>query len=230
MHAEYVIDWMSASPIVIAPDTSLTTAQHLMEQHDVRRLPVVQDGKLVGIVTWGDLRAAGPSAATTLSIYEWRALLQQATIAEVMTRDPVTIAPDAPVQEAARLMLERKIGGLPVVSNERVVGIITESDLLRLLIGATEGRCAGADKRATFVCRHCGTVLRRRSFDSLGPDDACWYCHYHLHRCENCRYFDGVGCLLGRAERHTPIPGQHCPVFAALPHPEPDTTVSTSNR
>ncbi|HEX9438928.1 MAG TPA: CBS domain-containing protein, partial [Roseiflexaceae bacterium] len=90
MHTYRVADWMSTPPIVAAPTMTLAAAQHLMEQRHVRRLPVVQDGRLVGIATWGDLRAAWPSAATTLSVYEWRALLEQATIAECMTRDPIT--------------------------------------------------------------------------------------------------------------------------------------------
>jgi CBS domain-containing protein len=105
-----------------------------MEQHSVRRLPVVQDDRLVGIVTRGDLRAAQPSAAAALSAYEWRMLLRQATVAACMTHNPVTIAPDAPVLEAARQMLACKIGGLPVVRGKRLVGVITETDLLRLLV------------------------------------------------------------------------------------------------
>jgi len=105
-----------------------------MEQHHVRRLPVVRDGRLVGIISYGDLRAAQPSRVTTLSVYEWRALLSQTTIEECMTHSPVTIAPDATTLEAAQKMLTNKIGGLPVVKGARVVGVITESDLLRLLI------------------------------------------------------------------------------------------------
>ena len=141
MHTQRVQAWMSAPPIVVPPTTTIAEAQRLMEQHHVRRLPVIQDGWLVGIVTWGDLRAAQPSAATTLSIYEWRLLLQQVTIASCMTHSPITIAPDAPVLQAARQMLTHKIGGLPVVTGERVVGVITETDLLRLLL-ADETRLA----------------------------------------------------------------------------------------
>jgi CBS domain-containing protein len=139
MHTYRVADWMSAPPIVVAPTLTLAEAQRLMEQRRVRRLPVVDNGRLVGIVTSGDLRAAGPSAATTLSVYEWRALLEQATVAECMTRDPIVIAPDAPVLYAARQMLLHKISGLPVVEEGRVVGIITESDLFRLLIAESAG-------------------------------------------------------------------------------------------
>jgi CBS domain-containing protein len=139
MRTYYIADWMSTPPILVRPTTTLADAQRIMEHRHVRRLPVVQDGRLVGIVTWGDLRAAGPSAATTLSVYEWRALLERATIAECMTRDPITIAPDATTLEAAQQMLEHKIGGLPVMEDERVVGMITESDLFRLLLANATG-------------------------------------------------------------------------------------------
>jgi predicted transcriptional regulator len=118
-----------------------------MERRHVRRLPVVTNGRLVGIVTWGDLRAAWPSAATTLSVYEWQALLAQVTIAECMSRDPIVIAPDAPVLFAAQRMLAYRISGLPVVEEDgSVVGIITESDLFRLLIAESVG-ATSADAR-----------------------------------------------------------------------------------
>jgi CBS domain-containing protein len=146
MHTYRVADWMSTPPIVAAPTMKLAEAQRLMEQRHVRRLPVVEDGQLVGIVTLGDLRAAGPSAASTLSVYEWRALLEQATIAECMSRDPLTIAPEAPILYAARLMLLHKISGLPVVEQGRVVGVVTESDLFRLLIAESAG-AASSDAR-----------------------------------------------------------------------------------
>lgn len=132
-HAQ-VAEWMSKPPVVVEPTISLAQAQHIMQQHNIRRLPVVQKGRLVGIVTWGDLREAQPSNATTLSMYEWRALLDRVTIAGCMSRNPVTIAPDALIIDAAREMVGHKISGLPVVDDGRVVGMITESDLFRLLI------------------------------------------------------------------------------------------------
>jgi CBS domain-containing protein len=146
MHTYRIADWMSTPPIVVAPSLTLAQAQQLMQLRHIRRLPVVKDGRLVGIVTWGDLRAAGPSAASTLSVYEWRALLEQATVAECMTRDPIAVAPDAPVLYAARQMLLHKISGLPVVETGRVVGVITESDLFRLLIAESAG-AASSDAR-----------------------------------------------------------------------------------
>src|SRR5689334_4449813 len=134
MRQQHVAEWMSTPPLIVAPSTSLEAAQRLMQQRHVRRLPVVADGQLIGIITWGDVRAAQPSAATTLSVHEARALLGKVTVAACMTRDPLTIAPDASVLEAAQLILDHKVGGLPVVANGGVVGVITESDLFRLLI------------------------------------------------------------------------------------------------
>jgi CBS domain-containing protein len=214
MWNDRVADWMSTPPITVAPNTSLTAARRLMERYQVRRLPVVEDGRLIGIVTWGDLRAAQPSAAAILSVYEWHALLDKATIAECMTRHPLTVSPDASLREAAEIMLTHKIGGLPVVEAGRVVGIITESDLMRQLIATASGIGSVAPDRVTVRCYHCNAILRRRSFDTIGPDDQCWRCHYHLHRCENCRSFDGIMCMLDRPDRHTPIPGQRCTAFS----------------
>jgi CBS domain-containing protein len=207
---------MSTPPVLVQPTTTLAEAEQIMQHRHVRRLPVVEHEQLIGIITWGDLRAAQPSSATTLSIYEWRALLERATVAACMTRDPVTILPDATVLAAAQLMLDHKIGGLPVVVDQRVVGVITESDLFRLLLADASGAERVEQRRAALACRHCGTLLRRRSFESLGTDDTCWKCHYHLHRCENCCYFDRIACMLDRPDRHTAVPGQHCQSFALL--------------
>lgn len=214
MRSYRVLDWMSTPALVVPPTTTLATAQRLMEERHVRRLPVVQDGRLEGIVSWGDLRAAWPSTATTLSIYEWRALLEQATVSECMTRHPITVGPETNLHEATQIMLEHKIGGLPVVAEGRVVGMITESDLMRLLIAEASGAEPDDFEREVRICQHCGTLLRRRTSTPTSAEDTCWRCHYHLHRCGNCRYFDGLGCLLDRADQHTAIPGQHCPSFA----------------
>ncbi len=129
-----VKDWMTPDPIIIDPRTTLPEAARLMKECSIRRLPVVEDGRLVGIVTLGDIREASPSNATALSIYELNYLLSRLTIGEIMTREPISIAPDTSIEAAARLMLERKIGGLPVVDAGKVVGIITESDIFRLLV------------------------------------------------------------------------------------------------
>jgi CBS domain-containing protein len=135
---------MTADPITIDPRTTLPEANRLMKECNIRRLPVVEKGNLVGIVTLGDIREASPSAATALSIYELNYLLARLTVGEIMTRDPITISPDTSIEAAARLMLEHKIGSLPVVADAKLVGIITESDIFRLLV--TEG-----EPRPTFA-------------------------------------------------------------------------------
>jgi CBS domain-containing protein len=120
--------------MTITPQTTLPEAQRIMLECNIRRLPVLKGDKLVGIVTLGDIREAKPSDATTLSIYELNYLLDQLTAKDFMTPNPITIAPDATIAEAARLMVEHKIGGLPVVDHGKLVGIITETDLCRLLM------------------------------------------------------------------------------------------------
>ena len=134
MNTQLVRNWMTPSPITITLQTTLPEAHRLMDKHYVRRLPVIKQGKLVGIVTRGDIRQAQASNATTLSVYELNYLLDQIPAKEFMAYRPITISPDAPIAEAARLMLQYKIGGLPVIENGELVGIITETDLCRLLI------------------------------------------------------------------------------------------------
>lgn len=140
MYLQSVRDWMTPHPITIDPKTVLPDAHRLMQDSHIRRVPVVENGKLVGIVTLGDIREAEPSQATTLSIYELHYLLSKLTVERIMTRNPIIIAPDATIREAARLMLEHKIGGLPVVEPQtgKLVGIITESDIFRILVQEPE--------------------------------------------------------------------------------------------
>lgn len=134
MNKEPVRSWMSERLITITPQTTLPVVQRIMLEHKIRRLPVVKSEKLVGIVTLGDIREARASDATTLSIYELNYLMDKLTTKDFMTPNPITISPDATIAEAARLMVENKIGGLPVVDQERLVGIITETDLCRVLM------------------------------------------------------------------------------------------------
>ena len=134
MNTQIVRNWMTPNPITITPQTTLPEAHRLMDKYFVRRLPVINKGKLVGIVTRGDIREAQASTATTLSVYELNYLLDQIPAKEFMAYKPITIAPDATIAEAARLMLQYKVGGLPVVENGELVGIITETDFCRLLI------------------------------------------------------------------------------------------------
>ena len=134
MNTQIVRNWMTPNPITITPQTTLPEAHRLMNEHNVRRLPVVNKGKLVGIVTRGDVREAQASDATTLSVYELKYLLDQIPAKEFMAYEPITVSADAPIGEAARRMLQHKIGGLPVFEYGELVGIITETDLCRMLI------------------------------------------------------------------------------------------------
>ena len=133
MRDEKVKAWMSRDLIIIDPTTTLPQAYQLMKKHRIRRLPVVQDGKLVGMVTLGDLREARPSEATSLSIFEMNYLLSQLKIEKIMTTNLITIPVDATIGLAASLMYSHKIGGLPVLDDDRLVGILTESDIFRLI-------------------------------------------------------------------------------------------------
>lgn len=135
MKNELVREWMTADVITVTPDTTLPEADRLIVDNMIRRLPVIKNGKLVGICTYGDIREARPSPATSLSIWELNYLLSQLTMGEIMTANPVTISPKATIGEAARLMLKNQISGLPVVDNHHhLVGIITESDIFRLVV------------------------------------------------------------------------------------------------
>jgi CBS domain-containing protein len=129
-----VSDWMTANPISITPETNLPKAHQLMKEYKVRRLPVVDNGILVGIVTLGDIREASPSDATALSIYELNYLLSNLTVRDIMTPNPVTVSPSTSLHDAAKLMLEKKIGGLPVMDEGALVGIMTESDVFRAVM------------------------------------------------------------------------------------------------
>lgn len=137
MSQELVKDWMSKDVITIDVDSCcLPEAHRIMADNKIRRLPVVdKNGRLVGIVTRGDVRGAEPSQATSLSIWELNYLLANLKIADIMTRKPVTVQEDKTIGEAADLMLEHKISGLPVLNNAgKLVGIITESDIFRMVV------------------------------------------------------------------------------------------------
>ncbi|RIH86180.1 Inosine-5'-monophosphate dehydrogenase [Meiothermus luteus] len=139
-----VKEFMTPNPQVVGPEVPVPEAARMMKQGGFRRLPVVKDGRLVGIVTDRDLKEAMPSDASSLSIWELNYLIAKLPVGEVMSKNPITVGENMPLQAAAKLMLEHKIGGLPVVREGRLVGIVTVSDVLRaylereaeLLVGA----------------------------------------------------------------------------------------------
>ena len=139
-----VKEWMTPSPIVVALELPLPEAVRLMKMGGFRRLPVVDNGKLIGIITDRDCKEAMPSDATSLSIWELNYLLAKLKVSEIMTKNPITVSDTLPLQAAAKVMLESKVGGLPVMHENHLVGIITVTDVLKaflereaeLLVGA----------------------------------------------------------------------------------------------
>ena len=131
-HLTEVQDWMSENVIVVAPDASLADAYALMLENEVRRLPVV-DRELIGIITYSDILRHVPVSVEEAD-EATRILLTQRTVREAMTYSPITISPSATIQEAAERMLEYQVSGLPAVRNGQAVGMITESDIFRLVV------------------------------------------------------------------------------------------------
>ncbi len=133
-----VKDWMTKDPVTITDETSMMKAIHMMKERRFRRLPVLHEGKLVGLVTDRDLKEASPSKATTLDVHELYYLLAELQIKEIMSRNPVTVSPEDTVERAAQVMLEKTISGLPVVDDRgHLVGIITQSDVFKAFIDIT---------------------------------------------------------------------------------------------
>jgi acetoin utilization protein AcuB len=135
---------MTRDPIVVRDDTPIDKALKIMRDNQVRRLPVLNDkGALVGIISERDLLYASPSPATSLSIYELHYLLSEIKVAAVMTTEVITVTEDTPLQEAARIMADNKIGGLPVERKGELVGIITETDLFKIFLELLEAQEVG---------------------------------------------------------------------------------------
>ncbi len=126
---------MTTDLITVTPDTPLVNARDLLRERNIKQLPVVDDqGNLVGILTDRDIKQAWASPATTLSIYELTYVLQKLTVESVMVKDLITITPDATIERAAKILHDRKIGSLPVVEDDKLVGIITSTDLMEVLL------------------------------------------------------------------------------------------------
>ncbi len=134
MRVPAVRDTMSSPVITISPETHLPALQRLMREHGIRRLPVVENGELLGIITLGDVRNAFPSDAIMLSIVELTNLLDQVLARDIMRRHLVTIEVDASLVDAARMMLDHRVSGLPVMEDGQLVGIITEADIFRAVV------------------------------------------------------------------------------------------------
>ncbi|MBN1889073.1 MAG: CBS domain-containing protein [Thermoflexales bacterium] len=146
-----VRECMTRDPITVAPNTPVPVALRLMREKKVRRLPVLDShGKLAGIVSDKDLLYASPSPATTLAVWEIPDLLAKIKVETVMARDVISVSEDTPLEEAARIMVDNRIGGLPVMQAQTLVGIITETDLFKVLLQLLGGRRPGVRVTATI--------------------------------------------------------------------------------
>ena len=140
----FVKEFMTPEPITITVDTAVPAALRLMSDKKIRRLPVVdKHGKLVGIVSDKDLLHASPSPATSLAIWEITELMARLKVEKVMTRDVISVGEDTPLEEAALIMADKRIGSLLILRDKKLVGIITESDLFRVLLDLLGGRRPG---------------------------------------------------------------------------------------
>jgi acetoin utilization protein AcuB len=142
----FVGERMSRPVISVSPDAPINEVLAMFRNEHIRRAPVMKEGKLVGIVSERDLLNASPSSATTLSVWELNYLISKVKVKDVMTKKVITVDTDTPIEEAARIMADRKIGGLPVVHAGKVVGVITETDLFKILL-----ELMGARQKATRV-------------------------------------------------------------------------------
>lgn len=137
---------MSRPVISVSQDTPINDVLVMFKKEHIRRAPVMKNGKMVGIVTETDLLNASPSDVSTLSIWEMNYLISKVTVKRVMSKKVITVDADTPIEEAARIMADNKIGGMPVMSNGRVTGMVTETDLFKVLL-----ELMGARQKATRV-------------------------------------------------------------------------------
>ena len=144
-------DRMNFPLVTVAPDMPIHEALGIMKREKIRHIPVLDHGKLVGIVEDEDLIYASPSPATSLSIWEMSSLLSTITVREVMTEKVITVSEDTPIEQAALVMAENKIGSIPVLRNAELVGIITETDLFQIFPELLAIRQSGI--RVTFLVK-----------------------------------------------------------------------------
>ncbi len=126
--------WMTSNPITVKPSTLVVEASKLMKEHGVRRLPVVEKGKVVGMLTHRNIMEASPSAATSLSVHELNYIIANLKVSEVMSKDPLCVSPEDSVMDVVLLGQQKGIGSFPVVERGRLVGIVTETEIYRAFV------------------------------------------------------------------------------------------------
>lgn len=134
---------MSRQVVTVQPDIQITKARSLMAQEKIQQMPVVKNGKLVGLISERDILKAYPSSVTTLNVWEIASLLEKIKVKDIMVKNVLTVQEKTPIEQAARIMVDNKIGSLPVMRGDDVVGIITESDLFNVMLEMLGGRRPG---------------------------------------------------------------------------------------
>lgn len=136
---------MTKDPVTAYPEMTIQEADNLMKKEKVHRLPVLdKSGKLIGVISEKDILKAAPSPASTLSTYETKYLLSKLTVKKIMSRNPITITKDTSVEEAATLMVDKDLSCLPVLEDDKLVGIVSKSDLFKMLLESFGARTHGA--------------------------------------------------------------------------------------
>ncbi|MFQ6078963.1 MAG: CBS and ACT domain-containing protein [Thermodesulfobacteriota bacterium] len=180
-------DIMTENPLTVDSDTSIFDAKRIMKENNIRRLPVVDKGKLVGMVTERMILEASPSPATSLSIHELHYLISKMKVKEIMVKNPITLSPDTTFEEALLLGQEKRIGAFPVVDRGKLAGITTESDLVRFISsiwGAKEKASTiiieGVSQRfglfkeiVSIIDRHEAPILSIMTYVASGRVDCC---------------------------------------------------------
>ncbi len=169
----YVSDWMTKKVFSVSPDDYLSDALSLMKEKGIKHVPVVKGGKLKGIISDRDIKEYSPSKATSLDIYELHYILAKTKIKEMMTTGVITTTSDAPVEEAAMIMLDRSIGCLPVIDEGNLAGIISDKDIYRALVDITGVRhggnriCVTIEDRAGSI-KEVADIVRKHNFRLQG--------------------------------------------------------------
>jgi acetoin utilization protein AcuB len=166
----FVGERMSRPVISVSADAPINEVLAMFKKEHIRRAPVMKTGKLVGIVSERDLLNASPSSATTLSIWELNYLISKVTVKDVMSRQVITVDQDTPIEEAARIMADMKIGGLPVTSGGKVVGMITETDLFKIFLELMGARYKALRVTATIPERPGELAKVTKAIASNGGD------------------------------------------------------------
>jgi acetoin utilization protein AcuB len=140
----FVKDWMKKDVITVEESCTVLDAMHIMRENNIRRLPVLKNGKLVGIITEKDIKGFAPYKASTLDIYEVHKMLSKTLVREVMTREVITVSPEDTIERAALILRDMRFGGLPVVEkDDKIVGIITAVDIFDVFVEAMGMRKPG---------------------------------------------------------------------------------------